>query len=226
LRSGIHLYFKILKREGILHLRQIRLVLNSSLFFMMLLVFFPLSLQPDLNLLRMIFPGIAWMAVLLAFLLSAERFIQEDYEYGVIEQWLISGDPLALLISAKMAVHWILNLFPLLILGPAAALLFSLSFSEVAVFTLSLICGTPAIVSICALAAVFSVGINQRSSLMALILLPLILPVMIFGSAVLNLYMQGLNVSGYLAILSALSIVAFAFLPFAIAVVIRISLVD
>lgn len=220
------LFIKQLYRETLVYVRQIRLIFNACLFYFMFIVFFPLTLPPDLAIMRTVLPGVIWMAMLLVLLLSADRMFQQDYEQGVLEQWLVSGHSLSLLITAKVLVHWLLNLLPILCLCPIIALLYSLTLWEGVIVGLSLICATPALVFLSALAAVFGVGVNQRGALMALILLPLTLPVMIFGSGAINMAMQGLPVSGYLAFLMAMSVIAISLLPFAIAGVIRISLAD
>jgi len=220
---GFLLFQKQFKREMLIQVRQIRYLINSTLFFLMLLFIFPLTLKPELALMRTIAPGLVWIAILLSLLLSAERLFQQDYDQGVTEQWLISGESLNILVGAKIFAHWFFNLLPLLLLCPVIALLFSLSLGEMWVLMLSLMCGTPALIFLCALAAAFEVGINQRGALMALILIPLTLPLLIFGSGTLQVAMQGLPINGYLALLLAMSILAMGLLPFAIAAVIRIS---
>jgi heme exporter protein B len=222
----LSLFSKQCRRELLIQVRQIRFLVNSCLFLLIFLFMFPLSLKPELTLLRTIAPGLVWMAILLSMLLSAERLFQQDYEQGVMEQWLVSGQSLPLLVTAKVIAHWLFNLVPLLILCPVVALLFSLSAWETLVLALTIICGTPALLFLCALVAAFGVGINQRGVLMALILLPLTLPLLIFGSGTLTIAMQGLPVSGYLALLLAMSIIALGFLPYAIAGVIRICHVE
>ncbi|BCA95084.1 hypothetical protein TUM19329_14450 [Legionella antarctica] len=166
------------------------------------------------------------MSMLLSTLLSAERLFQQDYDHGVIEQWLVSGQSLNLIVSAKVFAHWVFNLVPILVLCPLIAVLFSFTLQEMWVLGVSLLCGTPALFFLCALAAAFGVGVSQRGALMALILLPLTLPLLIFGSGTLNIAMQGLPISGYLALLLAMSVMAVGFLPEAISGVIRISHVD
>jgi heme exporter protein B len=224
--SGLSLFGKQFRREWLIQTRQIRFLINSCLFFLMILFIFPLTLKPDPLLMRTVAPGVIWMALLLSLLLSAERLFQQDYEQGVIEQWLISGQSLSLIISAKVLAHWLFNLLPILLLCPLAALVFSFSAWETWILILSLICGTPALLFLCALAASFGVGVSQRGALMALILLPLTLPLLIFGSGTLNVAMQGLPVSGYLALLLAMSVIAAGFLPQAISGVMRISHAD
>ncbi len=220
------LFKRQLKREFLLQLRQPRLLVYSALFFLMVTIFFPLTMPPSVSMLRIIAPGLVWIAMLLAMLLSSVSIFQQDYDHGVIEQWLISAYPFSLLITAKIAIHWLLNLLAILIFCPLMALLFHLNGYELIVLMLSLTAGTPAVIFLCALAAAFSGGRQQRGVLMALILFPLIIPVIIFGSGSLTAVMQGLPLLGYLAILLAISLLTVAFLPFAIAAVIRISLVD
>ena len=214
------------QRETRLLIHQFKLLVNSSLFFLMIMIFFPLTMPADVTLLRTIAPGLAWIAILLVMLLSAERLFQQDYEDGVIEQWLVSGYPMSLFVAAKMGVHWFFTLLPILILMPILALLFNLSGYETWSLMISFICGTPAILALCALAAIFGTGIKQKGVFMALIVLPLIIPVMIFGSGAVTAAMAGLAVGGYLALLLAISLLAVGFLPLAIATMIQIGLVE
>lgn len=214
------------KRELIIQIRQLRYLVNSCLFFMMILFIFPLTIKPDPILMKTIAPGLVWMAFLLSLLLSSERLFQHDYEQGVIEQWLVSGQSLSLIIAAKTMAHWLLNIVSVLVLCPLIALVFSLNAWELFVLVISLLCGTPALLFLCALAASFGVGVNQKGALMALILLPLTLPILIFGSGTLNIAMQGAPISGNCALLLAFSLLTACFLPLAIAGVVRISHVD
>ena len=221
--SALSLFIKQCRRELLIQVRQVRFLVNSCLFLLIFLFMFPLTLKPEINLLRTVAPGLVWMAILLSMLLSAERLFQQDYEQGIMEQWLVSGQSLPLVVSAKVIAHWLFNLPPLLILCPLVALLFSLSGWEALVLALTIVCGTPALLFLCALVAAFGVGVHQKGVLMALILLPLTLPLLIFGSGTLNVAMQGLPISGYLALLLAMSVIAVGFLPYAIAGVIRVS---
>lgn len=216
------LFAKQGQRELLLHLRQPKLLLQSSLFFLMVTVFFPLTMPSETTVLRSIAPGLVWIAMLLSMLLTSANLFQQDYEEGIVEQWLVSGYPLSLIIAAKLLLHWLINLLPMLIFCPLLALLFNLNWQEMWVLMLSLIAGTPAILFLCGLAAAFSTSMQQKGVLMALVLLPLAIPVMVFGSGCLTAMMMGLPVGGYLAILGAISILAAGFLPFAIAAVFRI----
>lgn len=222
MKSGLHLIVNQFKRELLIQRRQVRLWINSCLFFLMILLIFPLTLRPEPELMRTIAPGLVWVAALLSTLLSSERMFQQDAEEGVIEQWLISGHSVYLMIGAKVFAHWLFNLIPFLLLTPLIAMLFSFNAHETVVLVISFICGSPALFFLCALAASFGIGIHQKGALMALILLPLTLPVIIFGSGMVSIALQGLPIIGYSALLVAMSLIAVGFLPFAIGGVIRV----
>lgn len=205
------------QREMRLYTRQLRLTLNSALFFLMVVVFFPLSMPADAVFLKQASSGLVWMALLLAILLSCERLYQQDSEDGVIEQWLVSGQPVSLFVAAKLMVHWLWTVLPVLIACPILAMLFSYDLSTLTVLMLSLLFGSPALLALGALASAFAQGIEQRGVLMALILMPLTVPILIFGSGTVTAHLQGAAVQGHLALLLALSILSFSFIPIAVA---------
>lgn len=184
-----------------------------------------MTMPPEAALLRTIAPGLVWIALLLALFLSSERIFQQDYDDGVLEQWLVSGYPLSLFVISKTVVNWFLNILPMVLFCPLLALLFSLNVHETVVLMLSLCCGSPAIFWFCVLSASFGTGLNQKGVLMAMVLLPLTIPMMIFGSSTLIAAMEGQSIEGYLALLLGMSVAATALLPFAIAGVLRVRLV-
>lgn len=217
------LFIQQLQREFLVQSRQKRVLLNSCLFFLMILFFFPLTMKPDPLLMKTIASGLIWLSLLLSLLLSAEQLFLLDYEHGVIEQWLVSGLPLHSIITAKIIAHWFFNIIPVLILCPLIALIFSFNLNELVVLIISLLCGTPALFSLCTLAASFGLGVNQKGVLMALILLPLTLPILIFGSGIINLAIQDFPITGQCALLCAFSIISVGLLPFAVAGILRIN---
>ena len=214
-------YKRLCAREYVLLKRQSRMIVNAGLFFIMVMVFFPLTLPADPALLRLIFPGLIWTALLFTFFLSAERLFQAEGEDGVLEQWLLSPLPLTHYVRAKLLVHWGMTLFIFIVSCPVVALLFQMNAFETLMLSASILLGTPTMVCICALAASFCSGVNQKGIFMTLIVLPLSLPVMIFGGATLTAALQGLPVSGYCALLLAFSMVSFLLFPFAIAAALR-----
>lgn len=220
------LFIRQCQRELLVYFRHPRLVINASLFFLMMIVFFPLTMPADSALIRSVIPGVIWMAVLLALLMASERLFQQDYDQGLIEQWLLSGYSLSIIIMAKISIHWLFTLLPLLFFTPLFALLFHFSWFEVGVLAASLIIATPAILCLCGLASAFSTGMRQKGLLMALILLPLTVPILIFSSSTLIAAMDSRPVTAEFAILLAISLLSVSFLPFAIASVIRFGLSD
>lgn len=217
-------FYRQCQRNLLLQWRQPSLLVNSALFFIMITAFFPLALPFDPNALRTFAPGIIWISVLLTLLLASERLFQQDYDDGVLEQSLISGQALAGYALAKLLVQWLLILLPLLLFCPILALMFGFTWSVTAYLLLILTLGTPSMLCLCALAAAFSTGLSQKGVVMALIVLPLTIPVMIIGSMAVTAAMQALPLSAYLALLLALALLSLSFLPLSIAAVLRIGL--
>jgi heme exporter protein B len=211
------LYKSQVQREIILHWRQRRVCINSCIFFLMIVTFFPLTLPPNSNILHTIAPGLIWIAMLFALFLSAQRLFQQEYDDGVIEQWIVSGYPLSIFILAKLFSHWLIIVIPMLLFCPLFALLFNLTYLETSNIILTLITGTPAILTLCALASAFGSCVQNNGILMAIIVLPLTLPIIIIGSTQTN---------ATLALLLALSITTVTLLPIAISGIIRAVLVD
>lgn len=219
-------FMRQLQRELTLICRQIKTVLFVVLFFGMVIIFFPLTLTPTPEMLQKILPGLLWTAMLLSMLLASENFFQRDYVEGVIEQWLVSGVSLEVLIVAKISAHWLLTTLSIALLCPIIGLLFNLNIYQIIMTIVLLAISTPCIIFLCALAAAFCIGISQQGAIVALILLPLSLPIMIFGSGGLNSLLIGDSISAELAMLAAISLLAITLLPYAIAAVIRIGCAD
>lgn len=217
---------QMIQREVVLQTRALQRVMNASLFFLMVLLLFPLGFEADPLLLKKILPGLVWIAALFAFFLSADSLFQAESEDGVLEQWLISPVALHTRIRIKLLVHWLVYSLPMVCLCFMIGFVFDLNLNQTGLLILSLLCGTPSILALCAFSNVFGLGLKQQGVFSALILLPLTLPVMIFGGGVLTHVMQNLPVSGHLALLLAVSILAFLGLPYAISAVIRVGIAD
>lgn len=204
--------------------RQKQSVLQSMLFFLMFTSFFPLTLPYDSQLLKMLSPGVVWLAYLLSIYLASERFFGKDIQNGCLEQWLIMKYPLIVYVGIKFFMHGIINLLAILCVSPMIAILYHLAFSEWLALASSLAVGTPALVAMCGLVSAFGSYGQDRAIVMLLVLFPLVLPVLMLGSASLSAALQGLPISGYLALLSALSIGILLVIPFASAMVLKIGL--
>ncbi len=219
--SLLGLLWQQMRREWIIQMRQKKSWINSFLFFAMILLFFPMTLPADPQLERIMVPGLVWIALSLAYLLAAERLFQVDYDEGVLELWLVSGQPLTLLVCAKVFVHWFLMIIPLLGLMPMIALLFHMPAYVVMALGASLLCGALPIILLSALAAAFSTVLPQKGVLMGLVVLPLTTPILILGAATTTAAMAALPIGGYLAYLLALSCLSLAALPCAVAGVMK-----
>lgn len=213
-------------REILLCYKQPRLLVHAWLFFLMTMLFFPLVLTPSVILLREVGPGIVWMAALFAMLLLSEELFQRSYEEGLIEQAFISGEPMVLMVLATIVSRLLFTLLGLLLLFPFIGLWYHLPWQPLSCLLAAFVVGVPAIFCIAAFAAALNVGRIQKTTLMALLALPLAIPVMIFGSSVVRLSFDQHPVSGIIALLGAFSLLSIGGLPFAIAAVLRLRFED
>lgn len=212
-----------LRREYLLQIRQPWRLLYSALFFFMAVVFFPFTLPFKPELMRTLGPGFIWIALLFASLLSSIGLFEQDEESGVLEQWIVSGESLLTTVGAKITMQWVCYMVGLLVLAPLLSLLFYLNAKETVLLMLSFLLGTPTLFLLCMLAAAFNLN---NGILMAMILLPLALPVLIFGSSVLTPLFSTQVPAASLAFLTAISLLTSVFLPPAIAAILRISLTE
>jgi len=223
-RSLILQFKNQLSREISLRVRDYKSIFNAVLFFLMIVIFFPLTIpinSPGLNLL---IPGMIWIGLIFSIFLSSENLFAQDYADGIIEQWLVSTIPVTLLVFAKLIVHGLIIISSVVFLSPILAVIFNLNIYQVFILDLSVIFGAPSVISICALSEAFTVGIKQKSLIMGLVVLPLNIPILILGSAIIRAVIIHEPVSGMLAILLAISCLSGFLLPFAIAGVVRVCL--
>jgi heme exporter protein B len=212
----------IIYRDLLLAYRQSADIINPLLFFVLVIVLFPLAISPDSHLLHTIAPGLLWVAALLATLLSLDRLFRADYEDGTLNLLLLSPYPLSVLVLAKVVGHWLVTALPLIIISPLLGLSLHLSLHEIGILVLTLLLGTPTLSLIGAIGSALTVGLKHNSMLLSLLVLPLYIPVLIFGAgAVVNVSSQ-LNINGQLALLLALLVLAFTLAPVAIAAALRI----
>ncbi|PCF96991.1 heme exporter protein CcmB [Vreelandella nigrificans] len=213
-----------LKRDMMLMLRRRGEVLNPLVFFALVITLFPIGISPDPELLAVIAPGLLWVAALLAALLSLDSLFRSDYEDGSLEQLLLAPQPLAALGLAKVAVHWLLTGLPLALMAPLLGIMLALPTGSYAVLALSLALGTASLSLIGAIGAALTVGLARGGVLLSLLVLPLYIPVLIFGAGAVQAAIMGDGVTAHLAILGALLAVALMLAPWAIAASLRISI--
>ncbi|KAA0012046.1 heme exporter protein CcmB [Billgrantia pellis] len=213
-----------LKRDLMLLLRRRSEVLNPLVFFAIVITLFPIGISPDPALLAAIAPGLLWVAALLAALLSLDSLFRADYDDGSLEQLLLTPQPLALLALAKVAVHWLLTGLPLALMAPVLGLMLALPAGSYLVLAASLALGSASLSLIGAIGAALTVGLSRGGVLLSLLVLPLYIPVLIFGAGAVQATIFGDGVLAHLAILGALLALALIFAPLAIAASLRISI--
>lgn len=213
----------LLKRETRLLFRRPAELANPLVFFAIVIALFPLAVGPETRLLQTISPGLIWVAALLAVLLSLDGLFRSDFEDGSLEQWVVSPHPLALLVLAKVLAHWAFSGLALVLLAPLLALMLGMPLSALPVLLISLLLGTPVLSLLGAVGAALTVGLKRGGLLLALLILPLYIPVLILGSGALQAALQGLPATAHLLWLSSLTALAVTLTPFAIAAGLKIS---
>lgn len=213
-----------LKRDLTLMLRRRGEVLNPLVFFALVITLFPIGISPDPQLLAVIAPGLLWVAALLAALLSLDSLFRSDYEDGSLEQMLLAPQPLAALGLAKVAVHWLLTGLPLALMAPVLGIMLALPAGSYLVLALSLALGTASLSLIGAIGAALTVGLARGGVLLSLLVLPLYIPILIFGAGAVQAAIMGDGVAAHLAILGALLAMALMLSPWAISASLRISI--
>ena len=214
----------LLERELKIAFRRWGELLNPLLFFVIVTTLFPLALEPEPELLRSIAAGVVWVAALLSGLLSLEHFVRNDFEDGSLEQLALSGQPLSLLMLAKVAGHWLVSGLPLVLLAPVVAYALKLPAEANGTLMLALLLGTPTLSLVGAVGAALTVSLKRGGVLLSLLFLPLAVPVLILGARTTDLAADGLLVTGPLYLLAALLVVGVTLTPFAVAAAVRISL--
>ncbi|WP_275286274.1 heme exporter protein CcmB [Halomonas elongata] len=220
---GIALY-ATMRRDLLLLLRRPSTALNPLAFFALVITLFPIGISPDPALLSAIAPGLLWVAALLAALLSLDGLFRNDVEDGTLEQLLLSSRPLPMLALAKVAVHWLSTGLPLALMAPVLGVMLSLPLGSYGVLALSLALGSATLSLIGAIGAALTAGLPRGGVLLSLLVLPLYVPVLIFGAGAVQAAIAGTGVAAHLALLGALLAVALVFAPWAIAASLRISL--
>ncbi|HEX4051865.1 MAG TPA: heme exporter protein CcmB [Steroidobacteraceae bacterium] len=193
-------------------------------FFVIVTTLFPLALQPEVSLLRDIAPAALWVGALLASLLALDLLFREDAQDGTLEQLALCGQPLASLVLAKTAVHWLLTGLPLVLVAPLAALALGVPAAALPAVLAALVLGSVTLSLIGAVGAGLTMGMRRNGSLLAMLVLPLVVPVLIFGAQATAHAISGEKVAAPLYLLAAMAVLAVTLAPFAVAAAVRIGL--
>ncbi len=213
----------VFRRDLMLAWRRWDEVAQPLIFYVVVTTLFPLATTPDLAQLREISGGVVWVAALLASLLALESLFRSDVEDGTMEQWVLSGQPLGWLLLAKVASHWVLTGLPLVVISPVVGTALGLPFDAWGTLVLSLLLGTATLSILGGIGAALTVGVRRGSVLLSLLVLPLAMPLLIFGSRAVGMVMDGDSPSGPLQLLAAIFFLTLSLGPVAMSAAIRIS---
>ncbi|MBP6367592.1 MAG: heme exporter protein CcmB [Nitrosomonas sp.] len=214
----------IIKRDLLLAIRRQSDVLTTLFFFIIVVSLFPLSVGPEMNMLRVMAPGVVWVAALLASMLSLGRMFSNDYLDGTLEQMLLSPQSLSLLVLGKAFAHWLVTGMPLVLMAPVLGIQYDLPVDALLVLTVSLLLGTPVLSLIGAIGAALTLGLRGGGVLVSLLVLPLYIPVLIFGAGAVEANMSGVNFDAHLSLIGAFLLVSLVFAPWAAASSLKVSL--
>jgi heme exporter protein B len=211
--------------------RDLKLALRSRaelgvqlLFYVIVVALFPLSTTPEKTLLVTMGPGVLWVAALLSSLLSLSRLFASDYADGTLEQIALSPSPLAAMVMGKIAAHWLTTGLPVALMAPLLGVQYQMDVESLAVLAAALVIGTPILSLLGAIGAALTLGLRAGGSLLALLILPLYVPVLIFGAGAVDAARFGLGAGANLSLLGAGLLIAIVGAPFAAAAAVRIAL--
>jgi heme exporter protein B len=214
----------MLRRELALSFRRRDQLLQPLVFFLIVTTLFPLSLSVQLSLLREMAPGVLWVAALLSSLLSLDALFKNDADDGTLEQMALSGQGLTVLVMAKTLAHWVVSGAPLVLVSPVVGEALAVPTEAFPVMMLSLTLGTLTLSWLGAIGAGLTVGLKRGNVLLSLVVLPLAMPLLIFGAAATDRAISGINPLGALYLLGALCVLTWTLAPFAVSAALRITL--
>lgn len=222
--NTLQIVFVLLRRELMLAMRRRGDVLTVLFFFVIVASLFPLGVGPDPKLLRLMGGGVVWVSALLAAMLSLGRMFASDYADGTLEQLVLTPTPPVVWITGKILAHWLVSGVPLILVAPVLGVQFGLSNEALGVLVFSLLLGTPVLSLIGAIGAALTLGLRGGGVLVSLLVLPLYIPVLIFGAGAVDGAMSGLGAEAHLSLLGGILILAFMLTPWAVSAALRISI--
>jgi heme exporter protein B len=215
-----------LRRELTLIWRTPADIVQPLFFFVVVVSLFPLGLSPEPKLLALVAPGVVWVAALLAVMLSLDGLFRRDQESGALDLMLTAPTLTLVPVCAKLLAHWLLTGLPLTLLAPVLGYMMQLPTAVLDTLALSVLLGTPTLTVVGAIGAALTVGLNRGGILLAVLVLPLYVPVLVFGAGVVRTATDGLPTDGLLAVLGAILALALSLGPLAVTLGLRISAGD
>lgn len=214
----------IVRRDITLAMRRRTEFLTTLFFFIIVVSLFPLGVGAEKKILQTLGPGVVWVAALLASMLALERLFAGDHADGTLEQMLLTPQPLAILVLGKVFAHWLLTGLPLVLVAPLIGLQYGLPDVALGVMMISLLLGTPVLSLIGSIGAALTLGLRGGGILLSLLVLPLYVPILVYGSGAVSVSTLGMSdVQPFLTLLAAFLILTLVFSPLAAAAALRIS---
>ena len=220
----LKIIFSVIARDLQLAMRRQADIVSALFFFVIVVSLFPLGIGPETDLLRKLAPGVLWVAALLATMLSLPRLFADDHRDGTLEQLALSPYPLGLIVTGKTIAHWLVSGLPLALIAPILGVQFDLAADALWVLTLTILIGTPALSGIGAIGAALTLGVRGGGVLLSLLILPLYIPVLIFGAGAVEATVTGVGAQAHLSLLGALTLAGVFFAPWPTAAALRIAL--
>ncbi|MDD2928665.1 MAG: heme exporter protein CcmB [Sideroxydans sp.] len=214
----------VIRRDLLLAMRRRADVLTTLIFFVMVVSLFPLGVGPEPDMLRKMAGGVLWVAALLASMLSLPRMFSADHIDGTLEQMMLAPQSLTMMVLGKIVAHWMLSGLPLVLIAPVLGLQFDMPAEAIGVLMLALLLGTPVLSMIGAVGAALTLGLRGGGVLVSLLVLPLTIPVLIFGAGAVEAVSGGMDAASNLSLLGAFLLFALVFSPFVAAQALRISM--
>ena len=199
-------------------------VLSGLFFYLVVATLFPLALGSDLDMLRTLAPGVLWVGALLSSMLTLGRLFEADWQDGTLEQMVLTPNNLSLLVLAKILSHWVLCGMPLVLLSTVLGVMFDLPLDHALVLMGTLLVGTPILSCLGAIASALTLGLRGGGVLSSLLVLPLYVPVLVFGTGAVESLASGLGVQAYFSILLAMLLPALFFSPWACSAALKVAL--
>lgn len=213
----------VVRRDLLLAWQQRGDLLVGLVFFVLVASLFPLAIGPEPQLLARVGPGVLWVAALLANLLALPRLFTADWQDGTLEQLLLAPAPASILVAGKLAAHWLTTGVPLALVAPLLGVQYGLNGQELLMLVASLLLGTPTLSALGSIGAALTLGVRQGELLLALLVLPLYAPILIFGSGAVTAVAAGMSGMAELSLLAALMCASVFFAPWLAAMSLKLA---
>jgi len=212
-----------LRRDLLIAYKRKNDLFNPFMFFVLVATLFPIGISPEPEALGEISAGVLWISALLASLLAMDNLFRSDFEDGSLELLMLSPHPLYFLVLAKNIAHWLVSGLPIVLVSPLIAYMLNFPEGAYSTLALTLLLGTPVLSLLGSIGVALTVGLGSRGLILAVITLPMSVPVLIAGTLTVSQTLEGASLSGYLAIMGAMLVAALTLAPLASAAALRIS---